>query len=146
MEILNDILTKLQLNPIVPPKAQPPAGQTPAAQPANRRDIGIPATTPAQPAPASGPKAEIPMVDVYGKLEKMAAARPEKLDWKVSIADLLNLLGMDYSYNFRKQLATELGCPADKMVDSYQMNIWLHKTVLQKIAQSGGNIPKDLIS
>jgi hypothetical protein len=25
------------------------------------------------------------------------------------------------------------------------MNIWLHKTVLKKIADNGGNIPKDLL-
>jgi hypothetical protein len=25
------------------------------------------------------------------------------------------------------------------------MNIWLHKTVLQKIAENGGNIPKELL-
>lgn len=45
----------------------------------------------------------------------------------------------------RKWLATELGCPADKMNESAQMNMWLHKTVLQKLADNGGNIPKDLL-
>jgi hypothetical protein len=25
------------------------------------------------------------------------------------------------------------------------MNMWLHKTVLQKLAQNGGNIPADLL-
>jgi hypothetical protein len=25
------------------------------------------------------------------------------------------------------------------------MNIWLHKTVLQKLAENGGNIPKELL-
>jgi hypothetical protein len=45
----------------------------------------------------------------------------------------------------RKELAVELGCPAEKMADSAQMNMWLHKTVLKKIAENGGNIPKDLL-
>jgi hypothetical protein len=25
------------------------------------------------------------------------------------------------------------------------MNMWLHKTVLKKIADNGGNVPKDLL-
>jgi len=25
------------------------------------------------------------------------------------------------------------------------MNMWLHKTVLEKLAQNGGNVPKDLL-
>ncbi|MBN1664392.1 MAG: DUF3597 family protein [Deltaproteobacteria bacterium] len=31
------------------------------------------------------------------------------------------------------------------MGNSAQMTVWLHKTVLQKIADNGGNIPKDLL-
>jgi hypothetical protein len=42
-------------------------------------------------------------------------------------------------------LAAELGCPAEKMADSAQMNMWLHKTVLQKLAENGGNIPASLL-
>jgi Domain of unknown function (DUF3597) len=63
----------------------------------------------------------------------------------VSIVDLLKLLGLDSSLAARKELAIELGCPAAKMGDSAQMNMWLHKTVLQKLAENGGNIPKDLL-
>ena len=41
---------------------------------------------------------------------------------------------------------TELGCPANLIGGDYsQMNIWLHKTVLQKIAENGGNIPASLL-
>lgn len=58
---------------------------------------------------------------------------------------MLKLLGLDSSLSARKDLAAELGCPADKMGDSAQMNMWLHKTVLQKLAQNGGNIPADLL-
>lgn len=89
--------------------------------------------------------AQISVVDVMGKLEGMAAANPQKLNWKVSIVDLLKLLGLESSFASRKELATELGCPADKMRDSAQMNMWLHKTVLQKLADNGGNIPKELL-
>ena len=48
-------------------------------------------------------------------------------------------------YGARKELATELGCPAELMGDSAKMNMWLHKTVLNKIAENGGNIPKELL-
>jgi hypothetical protein len=92
------------------------------------------------PAPTS-----IPVVDVVAKLEKLAASNPQKLNWKVSIVDLLKLLGLESSFAARKELAVELGCPSEKMGDSAQMNMWLHKTVLQKLADNGGNIPKDLL-
>lgn len=84
-------------------------------------------------------------VDVVARLEGLAAKNPQKLNWKVSIVDLLKLLDLDSSLDARKSLATELGCPADKMGDSAQMNMWLHKTVLQKLAANGGNIPSELL-
>ena len=99
-----------------------------------------------QAAPASTPATAIAVVDVVAKLEGLAASSAEKLNWKVSIVDLLKLLGLDSSLTARKELATELGCPAQAMSDSAQMNIWLHKTVLQKLAQNGGNIPPELLN
>lgn len=95
-------------------------------------------------ADATAPKA-VPVVDVMAQMEKLAAESKEKLNWKVSIVDLLKLLKIDSSYAARKEMAVELGCPAEKMADSAQMNMWLHKTVLQKIADNGGNIPKELL-
>ena len=104
----------------------------------------------AQAAPQAAPTAPAPStaitaIDVVAKLATLAAKRDEKLNWKVSIVDLLKLLGIDSSLNARKALATELGCPAEKMGDSAQMNMWLHKTVLKKLADNGGNIPKELL-
>jgi len=106
--------------------------------------------TAAAPAPQAVPAAPalptaITVVDVMGKLESLAASNAQKLNWKVSIVDLLKLLGLDSGFAARKELAIELGCPTDKMGDSAQMNMWLHKTVLQKLAQNGGNIPKELL-
>ena len=94
---------------------------------------------------APAPSTVITAIDVVAKLANLAAKRDEKLNWKVSIVDLLKLLGIDSSLNARKELATELGCPAEKMGDSAQMNMWLHKTVLKKLADNGGNIPKELL-
>jgi hypothetical protein len=59
--------------------------------------------------------------------------------------DLLKLLDLDSSREARNELATELGCPPEKMNDSAAMNTWLHRTVLQKLAENGGNIPKELL-
>jgi Domain of unknown function (DUF3597) len=110
----------------------------------------VPAPAPqAAPAPAAPaappPPVAIPVVDVVARLEQMAAANPQKLNWKTSIVDLLKLLNLDSSFAVRKELAAELGCPAEFMTDSAKMNVWLHKTVLQKIADNGGNIPQDLL-
>ena len=97
----------------------------------------------ASPAPAA--PAPIAVVDVVAQLEQRAAANPQKLNWRTSIVDLLKLLDIDSSFAARKELATELGCPADLMGDSAKMNMWLHKTVLARIAANGGNVPKDLL-
>lgn len=88
---------------------------------------------------------EIPVVDVMAQMESLAAANSQKLNWRTSIVDLLKLLDLDSSFGARKEMATELGCPQEKMSDSAQMNIWLHKTVLKKVAENGGNIPADLL-
>lgn len=99
----------------------------------------------AEAAPAAAAPVAISAVDVVARLEALAAGHAEKLNWKVSIVDLLKLLGLDSSLAARKELASELGCPAEKMGDSAQMNMWLHKTVLQKLAENGGNIPAELL-
>ncbi|HZJ93026.1 MAG TPA: DUF3597 domain-containing protein [Thiopseudomonas sp.] len=88
----------------------------------------------------------VPLVDVVAQLEQRAAANPQKLNWRTSIVDLLKLLDIDSSFAARKELAAELNCPAELMSDSAQMNMWLHKTVLARIAENGGNIPDDLLS
>jgi len=133
MSFFGKILEKLGMKsakaePAPAPKAPPP----------------VAAPTPSQPA-APPPPTPIAVVDVVAQLEKLAAANPQKLNWKTSIVDLLKLLDIDSSYGARKELATELGCPAGLMGDSAQMNMWLHKTVLKKIADNGGNVPKELL-
>lgn len=132
MGLFSNILSKLGFGDDKAAAAAAPAAP-PAAAPAE-----------AAPAPSPAPVA-ISEVDVVAKLTQLAASHAEKLNWKVSIVDLLKLLGLDSSLASRKELATELGCPAEKMGDSAQMNMWLHKTVLRKLAENGGNIPADLL-
>lgn len=122
--------TNAPASPAPAPKPAPPAA-TPAA------------AAPVSPAPAAKP--QMSQVDVVSKLEQLASANPEKLNWKTSIVDLMKLLDMDSSLASRKDLAIELGYPRDKTDDSAAMNMWLHKTVLRKLSENGGNIPQELL-
>lgn len=130
MGFFGKILAKLGFGDAVAaaPVITPPAAAAPAAAPA----------APAAPAP-------IAVVDVMALMEQKAAANPQKLNWRTSIVDLLKLLDIDSSLAARKELAGELGCPANLMGDSAQMNMWLHKTVLARIAANGGNVPAELL-
>jgi hypothetical protein len=78
-------------------------------------------------------------------MESKAAAAGQKLNWRTSIVDLMKLLNLDSSLGARKELATELGYTGD-MNDSATMNIWLHKQVMKKVAENGGQVPADLLS
>jgi hypothetical protein len=135
MSFFGKILEKLGMKSA---KAEP----APAPKPAPAPTI---APKPAAPPPPPPKPVAISVVDVVAKLEALAAANPQKLNWKASIVDLLKLLDLDSSFAARKELAVELGCPADAMGDSAKMNMWLHKTVLKKLAENGGNIPKELL-
>ena len=95
------------------------------------------------PAAVAAPPKAISEVDVVKQLEQKA--KGTGLNWKQSIVDLLTLLDIDHSREARVELAKELGAPEDVMSDSARMNTWLHKTVLKKIAENGGNIPANLL-
>ncbi len=89
--------------------------------------------------------AVMPTVDVMSKLTMMAGDRPDVLQWKTSIVDLLKVLGMDSSRMARTELAAELGYPPEMLSgDQTKLNAWLQQTLLQKIAEAGGNIPRNL--
>lgn len=124
----------------VAPAAAKPAAPA-AAKPAAPASLGRAEAKPVQ--PIVHKPAAISEVDVVKQLENMASG--SGLNWKVSIVDLLKVLGIDSSLDARKELATELGCPAEFMGDSAKMNVWLHKTVLKKIAENGGNIPANML-
>jgi len=82
-------------------------------------------------------------VDVAAVMTKLAEQNREKLDWRRSIVDLMKLLNLDSSLAARKQLAQELRFGGD-MNDSASMNVWLHKQVMQKLAENGGKVPAEL--
>ncbi|AXA66465.1 DUF3597 domain-containing protein [Pseudomonas oryzihabitans] len=134
MSLFSTILSKLGIGEAHAdtPAAAPTAGATET-------------TTPAGSAAPAGAGSHISQVDVAAKLDGLAAQKGEQLNWKTSIVDLLKLLDLDSSLTARQELAKELNCPADKLGDSAQMNVWLHKAVLQKLADNGGNVPADLL-
>jgi Domain of unknown function (DUF3597) len=76
-------------------------------------------------------------------IEKIADSQDEDLDWKVSIVDLMKVLKLDSSLRARKKLTQELGYRG-RLTGSPAMNIWLHKHVMQKLAESGGVVPDSL--
>jgi hypothetical protein len=95
------------------------------------------ATLPGGSTPLSG-------IDVEAVVAKLAETKKEKLDWKHSIVDLMKVLDLDSSFAARKQLAQELKYSGD-MNDSASMNIWLHKQVMQKLAENGGKVSPDMM-
>ena len=86
-------------------------------------------------------------IDVAKKLDAMAKEKNlDPKNWRVSIVELLTVLGIESSHANRVDLAKELGAPDDVMGgDSAAMNIWLHKQVMKKIAANGGMVPRELM-
>lgn len=149
MGLLGNIFKKLGFGPdVAKAAATPKPGPAPqaASGPKPQQATGGPYPPRGKPQPAA-PKASasVPVVDVVAKLEGLAAKNTQKLNWKTSIVDLLKLLDLESSLEARKELATELHAPAGVMGDSAAMNTWLHKAVLRKLAENGGNVPKELL-
>jgi len=134
MSLFSTILSKLGIGEA--------HADTPAAAPTTG---ATETTTPAGSTASAGAGSHMSQVDVAAKLDGLAAQKGEQLNWKTSIVDLLKLLDLDSSLTARQELAKELNCPADKLSDSAQMNMWLHKAVLQKLADNGGNVPAELL-
>ena len=118
------------------------AQAAPAPAPAPQAAAPAPVETPIAPTAAQQPVA-IDAVDVAAILDNLASNNSQKLNWKVSIVDLMKLLGLDSSLENRKELAGELGFTGDTN-DSASMNIWLHKSVMNELAKNGGVVPDDL--
>jgi hypothetical protein len=85
----------------------------------------------------------ISKADVEAILAKLDEEQDEDYDWKGSIVDLMKLLKLDSGLEARKQLAKELGYTG-ALDGSAEMNVWLHKQVMTKLAESGGKVPDSL--
>jgi uncharacterized protein DUF3597 len=131
MSILGEIVSAIFHRPAPSGSPSPGNSPSPQAKPASSQ--------PTQPA------AQGSQVDVAAIMDKLAAQSKEKLDWRKSIVDLMKLLNLDSSLGARRHLAEELHFTGD-MNDSASMNVWLHKQVMIKLAESGGKVPNELRS
>jgi hypothetical protein len=81
--------------------------------------------------------------EVEAMVAKIESERGVKYNWRESIVDLMKLLDLDSSLAARKQLAQELGYKG-ALDGSAEMNVWLHKQVMEKVAEGGGKVPASL--
>ena len=103
-----------------------------------------PATAPTSAPAATAVATPASTVDVAARLDEMKAASKQTLNWRESIVDLMKLVGIDSDITNRRALAHELGYTGD-LNDSATMNVWLHKQVMQKLAENGGKVPANLL-
>jgi Domain of unknown function (DUF3597) len=125
------------------------AGVTPTAgtssMPPSSTGTSAPAGTGAAPGTSAAGAAAKPIsrADVEAILKKLDDDQDEDFEWGKSITDLMKLLKLDSSLGARKQLAKELGYTG-ALDGSAEMNVWLHKQVMTKLAESGGKVPDSL--
>jgi 3-oxoacyl-ACP reductase-like protein len=138
MSIFGTIMGKIMGN-----SARSQAAAENAARPATAP--GTPSPAPAAPtAAATAVASPLESVDVAARLDEMKGASKQNLDWRHSIVDLMKLVGIDSDITNRRALANELGYTGD-LNDSATMNVWLHKQVMQKLAENGGTVPANLL-
>ena len=110
------------------------------------------APKPASPAaPTSSPTAGAPAAtgkpmsraELEELIKKTASAQQEELNWRESIVDLMKLFKLDSGLGARKELAKELGYTG-ALDGSAEMNVWLHRQVMTKLAETGGTVPEHL--
>ena len=94
---------------------------------------------------AQAAKAAAKPVDVEAIMEAAVKAKGIKLNWRVSIVDLMRALDLDSSLAARKELAKELKYNGTDPDGSAEKNMWLHKELMRTLAENGGKIPKELL-
>jgi hypothetical protein len=119
----------------------PGATAAPPSSPGTTASAGATPTTGAS--PSSSTITPISRADVEVILKKLHDEQREDFDWRKSIVDLMKLLKLDSGLAARKQLAQELGY-SGALDGSAEMNVWLHKQVMTKLAESGGQVPDSL--
>ncbi len=142
MSVFGDILNKIFRRGSQEAPASQPGQDAVAAAPMPSGAEAASAGAAAQDAATAQAVAQQP-VDVEAVLNDLAGKNSQKLNWRTSIVDLMKLLDMDSSLAQRKELATELGYTGAKD-GSAEMNLWLHRQVMTKLAQNGGKVPADL--
>jgi hypothetical protein len=92
----------------------------------------------------AGAETAAAQVDVEQALESISREKGNpNLNWRTSIVDLMKLLDLDSSLSNRAELATELGYQGEKN-GSAEMNVWLHRRVMEELEKGGGRVPDSL--
>src|SRR5918912_402581 len=139
MGIFSAILDKLRHHSAGGSTGQAGAGSA-GAQAGQQSQAG---TATAQQQGAGGSGASLQNVDVDKVLSDLAQKKGGGGNYRESIVDLLKLLDLDSSLNARKELAEELNVHAGAH-GSAEQNIALHKAVMRKVAENGGEVPENL--
>jgi len=142
MGVLNSIKDKIFGKAAEPAK---PSAATPASAPAGATAAAIAEAAGKAALAAQAAKASA-AVDVEAVLEAAVKAKGIKLNWRVSIVDLMRALDLDSSLAARKELAAELKYTGTDPDGSAEKNMWLHKELMKTLAANGGKIPKELMS
>jgi hypothetical protein len=111
-------------------EAQGALGPAPTPGPAGSAYADAPGVPPAQPQHTT-------IVNVENSLDSMPGA--DRLNWRTSLVDLMELIGVESDYESRRALATEMGC--ENYSGSTEDNVWLHQRVMQELASNGGGTP-----
>ena len=127
------------------PQPVKPVAATPVSAPAGATSAAIAEAAGKAALAAQAAKAAA-AVDVEAVLEAAVKAKGIKLNWRVSIVDLMRALDLDSSLAARKELAAELKYTGTDPDGSAEKNMWLHKELMKTLAANGGKIPKELMS
>ena len=90
--------------------------------------------------------AKLQPAEVEAIIEAAVKAEGVKSNWRVSIVDLMSALDLDSSLASRKKLAANLNYSGTDADGSAEKNMWLHKELLNKLAENGGKVPGGLLS
>jgi Domain of unknown function (DUF3597) len=114
-----------------------------AAKPASPGSSPTPTSSPTATAAPVATGKPMSRAELDALIKTTAAQQKEDLNWHESIVDLMKLFKLDSSLGARKELAKELGYTG-ALDGSAEMNVWLHRQVMLKLAESGGKVPENL--
>lgn len=84
-------------------------------------------------------------LDIEGSLKERVKQSGQKLNIDESVVDLMKALDMDSSLGARKRLAQQLGYEGS-LDGSFEMNVWLHKKIVEKFTEEEINKNKKIDS
>ena len=111
-------------------EAQGALDSVPTPGPAGSAYADAPGLPPTQPQQTT-------VINVENSLDSMPGA--DRLNWRTSLVDLMQLIGVESDYESRRALAIEMG--RENYSGSTEDNVWLHQRVMQELASNGGGAP-----